>query len=113
MDSIAVIDGVASVKGTPNRWAARASSSSPSYQVRPAIPVGAMASGMAIGLPKSCVWVLRVETSTSTLLRILMRRNAARFSERLTSSSEPRSKNSNTPLGRRRFAAIRRSSMFW
>jgi hypothetical protein len=73
--------------------------------------VGAIASGMPIGLPNSVVCMERPDMSTSERGRSLMRSNPARLLRRPTSSSVPRSTNSNTPRGRRRFAASRRSLM--
>ena len=72
-----------------------------------------MASGIDIGLPNRLVAMDRRETSTRTLLRSLMRAKASRLPLSEASSSEPRSKNSNTPRGSRRRAASRRSAMFW
>jgi hypothetical protein len=62
-------------------------------------------------LPKSSIAWLRFETSTSVRGLNLMRSNAARLLASATSSSVPRSTNSNMPFGRRRFAIARRSAM--
>src|SRR5271166_1343720 len=104
---------VARVNGISARAAALASSSSPSCQHRPAAPVGAIAIGRLISLPNSIVLVDRPDTSTRERCTSLIFSNAARLLRSASSSSVARSINSNTPLGRRRLAASRRSKTLW
>src|SRR5262249_37247819 len=107
-----VIEPVASENGMPAALAARASSSSPWYHIMPAAPVGAMPIGILCSLPYKVVSSLRPETSTSMRGLSLMRSNASRLLRSATSSSVPRSTNSNSHFGRRRLAMSRRSNMF-
>ena len=105
-----VTDGVASVNGTPAVAAARASSASPWNQQTPATPVGAIASGMDMGLLNRLVAIDRRDTSTRTLFLSLMRAKAPRLPRSDASSSEPRSKNSKTPRGKRRRGSATRAA---
>ena len=108
---MAVLDPVASAKGTPAAAAAFASSSSPSNQVRPAMPVGAMAMGREAGAPKIEALVSIFDTSTSTRFSSLVSCRKRRLLPSATMSSVPRSRYWNTPLGRRLRATSRRSAM--
>jgi hypothetical protein len=109
--SIDVSDPVASVNGIPAAFAARASAISPSCHMRPAVPVGAMTMGIFCFCPKRVISWLRFEMSTSVrgLKRIFS--NTARLLRSDTSSSVPRSTNSNSPFGTRRRAISRKSAM--
>ena len=112
MSSIGVFEVLARVNGMPAFAAAFASSVSPRNQAKPAGPVGPIATGMPTGLPSSVDFGSRADVSLSTRERSLIRSSAARLWRSETSSSLPRSMNSNRPLVSRRFAMRRRSSMF-
>src|SRR3984957_18205633 len=95
----------------PAAVAARQASISPRGLKSPANPVGAKTKGRAIGLPIKVVSSRRWLTSTPTRGMRRQASNARRLSERLCSSRAPPSMKSNTSLGRRRPAAVRRSSI--
>ena len=79
--------------------------------ISPATPVGAMAIGILWLTPKIVVAWVRLDTSTRVrgLKRMPSKIDRLFFSE--TSSSVPRSVNSNRPFGTRRSACSRRSKM--
>jgi hypothetical protein len=108
---MAVMDPVASVNGMPASAAARASAISPSYHISPAVPVGAMVTGILCRLPNRVTSCVRLETSFRTRGFRRMRSKTARLLRSETSSSVPRSTNWNNPLGTRLRAISRKSAM--
>ena len=80
---------VESVNGIPAAAAARAVAISPSGWASPWTAIGAIATGMAVGAPRSVVEGSIPVTSTRTRGRRRRRRQAASFSARVTSSQAP------------------------
>ena len=82
-------EAVESVNGIPAVAAPRAVAISPSGWAIPWTAIGAIATGMAAGVPRNVVEGSIRETSTRTRGRSRRRRQAASFSVSVTSSQEP------------------------
>ncbi len=67
------------VNGMPNFSAARAARISPSACCMPVRPVGAIATGIAVGMPTIFVAIERLAMSTATRWRSLMRWKSLSF----------------------------------